>query len=68
MDAQMQVTCEKLRRQLNSRTEHLSHIAVTHPIGVAGLGKGDEDDEALGRGSTITRARGDETVAAASSR
>jgi hypothetical protein len=29
---------------------------------VAGLGKEDEDDEALGRGRTITGARGDETV------
>jgi hypothetical protein len=34
----------------------------THQIAVAGLGKDDEDDEALGRGSTITRARGDEIV------
>jgi hypothetical protein len=32
--------------------ELLSHIAVTHQVAVAGLGK---DDEALGRGSTITR-------------
>jgi hypothetical protein len=61
MHAQMQLTCENLRRQLNSRTELLSHIAVTHQIAVAGLGKDDEDDEVLGRGSTITRARGDET-------
>jgi hypothetical protein len=54
-----------VRRQLNSRTELLSHIAVTHQIAVAGLGKDDEDDEddeALGRGSTVTRAHGDETV------
>jgi hypothetical protein len=51
MHAQMQLTCEKLRRQLNRRTELLSHIAGTHPIAVAGLRK---DDEALGRGSTIT--------------
>jgi hypothetical protein len=53
----MQLTCENLRRQLNRRTELLSHIAVTHQIAVAGLGKVDEGDEALGRGSTITRAR-----------
>jgi hypothetical protein len=62
MRAQMQLTCANLRRQLNRRTVLLSHIAVTHQIAVAGLGKDDEDDEALGRGSTITRARGDEIV------
>jgi hypothetical protein len=59
MRAQMQLTCANLWRQLNRRTVLLSHIAVTHQIAMAGLGK---DDEALGRGSTITRARGDEIV------
>jgi hypothetical protein len=58
MHAQMQLTCEDLRRQLKPHGAPFPHRRHA-PDRRGGAVK---DDEALGRDSTITRACGDETV------